>query len=429
MGCAPSAPTPVASGVKAGLCYAPNHASLPCDRKYTTVNSTKIMPGGMLSLSANGNLAHSAVLWTTLPLQTHELDDRQDRVFAFDGETLRLLWYTSIPKLAKFVPPTVADGKVFIPTQVNCLDGLPGCPIQSELRIYQLAGVDEAREGYGTRDSCKLVNFDGTALCAEAVQIATHGSDRILTTDLGRATSRGFAVESVNAFHVMREAHAGAALLYECYDTAHDRHIYTRDVNCGSLGAQSRTGAVGRVAVTQVAGTIPLYSLIRLDRRGIVTDYLYLTSASAIATAESQGFINMGAVGYVGRCLAADPSRLRNLDHYYTSNVEWALDYPYRFYLHSVTAPGVVPFYECLNAGGTHHFYTGSNDCEGLGTAAQTMEIGTIAAQQLPGTVPLYRWNIPSLSSHYYTTSPATPPGPAGFYVAEGIAGYVWTSP
>jgi outer membrane protein assembly factor BamB len=71
------------------------------------------MPGGMMSLSANGNSRGSGVLWATLPLASKPTP-HPGVLYAFDAENLDFLWDTSFGYTAHWVPPTIADGKVFI---------------------------------------------------------------------------------------------------------------------------------------------------------------------------------------------------------------------------------------------------------------------------------------------------------------------------
>jgi outer membrane protein assembly factor BamB len=66
--------------------------------------------GGVLSLSANGDSAGTGILWASSTANASVTG----HLFAFDAETLALLWGIDIPHYAKWVPPTVADGKVFI---------------------------------------------------------------------------------------------------------------------------------------------------------------------------------------------------------------------------------------------------------------------------------------------------------------------------
>jgi outer membrane protein assembly factor BamB len=78
------------------------------------------MPGGMMTLSANGASPGTGVLWTTA---SREGDANRGTVpgvlRAFDAETLRLLWESTdladdMTTLAKFNPPVVANGKVYV---------------------------------------------------------------------------------------------------------------------------------------------------------------------------------------------------------------------------------------------------------------------------------------------------------------------------
>ncbi len=69
------------------------------------------MPGGLISLSANGT--KDGLLWITLPW-----DNGTGRVMAYDALTLRRLWDTTVPAsgVSHNGPPTVADGRVIVGT-------------------------------------------------------------------------------------------------------------------------------------------------------------------------------------------------------------------------------------------------------------------------------------------------------------------------
>lgn len=87
------------------------------------------MPGGMLSISSNGRQAGTGIVWALLP---YAGDANQERgvpaqLLAFDAQDVRTdLWRSSPPDnpfgpdsvglFAKFVPPTIAGGKVFVAT-------------------------------------------------------------------------------------------------------------------------------------------------------------------------------------------------------------------------------------------------------------------------------------------------------------------------
>jgi hypothetical protein len=91
------------------------------------------MPGGMLTLSANGG--SDAIVWGTAPLNgdanKHVVDGiiRAYDAADFDPEPgengpakLRLLWQQAGFKYSKFCPPVVADGKLLVPTYDGQVD-------------------------------------------------------------------------------------------------------------------------------------------------------------------------------------------------------------------------------------------------------------------------------------------------------------------
>ena len=91
------------------------------------------MPGGMLTLSANGQ--KSGIVWGTAPLNgdanKHVVDGiiRAYDASDFDSGSnpgtpakMRLLWQQAGFKYSKFCPPVVADGKLFVPTYDGRVD-------------------------------------------------------------------------------------------------------------------------------------------------------------------------------------------------------------------------------------------------------------------------------------------------------------------
>ncbi|HET6176585.1 MAG TPA: hypothetical protein VFE61_06620 [Candidatus Sulfotelmatobacter sp.] len=81
----------------------------------------KGMPGGFLSISANGN--QNGLLWATSPLkQDAFVKIVQGTLRVFDADTLELLWSTDkdapddVFNFSKYCPATVANGKVYLAT-------------------------------------------------------------------------------------------------------------------------------------------------------------------------------------------------------------------------------------------------------------------------------------------------------------------------
>jgi hypothetical protein len=102
------------------------------------------MPGGMLAHSSEGPTPNTGIVWATHPaVNTCDLGDGEFIVpgilHAFDaGDLSRELWNSQMDKrddlgmFAKFSPPTVADGKVFV------MSSPPAPQTSGYLRIYGL---------------------------------------------------------------------------------------------------------------------------------------------------------------------------------------------------------------------------------------------------------------------------------------------------
>jgi hypothetical protein len=83
-----------------------------------------VMPGGIASLSSNNNAAGSGILWSTLPHNDSPgpgTPSISAHLYAFNAETLQDLWDVQFPSLGHWLPPTIADGKVFIGTGSDVL--------------------------------------------------------------------------------------------------------------------------------------------------------------------------------------------------------------------------------------------------------------------------------------------------------------------
>jgi len=90
------------------------------------------MPGGMLSISADGNKAGTGIVWALVPLFGDANQQRGVRaqLLAFDAQDIgKDIWRSepldasfgkdSVGLFAKFVAPTVANGKLFVATYGN----------------------------------------------------------------------------------------------------------------------------------------------------------------------------------------------------------------------------------------------------------------------------------------------------------------------
>lgn len=82
------------------------------------------MPGGILSISANGGVARTGILWAVTPSKGANQQAVPGTLRAFDAEDLsREIWNSrqnamrdDLGLLAKFNTPIVANGKVYVAT-------------------------------------------------------------------------------------------------------------------------------------------------------------------------------------------------------------------------------------------------------------------------------------------------------------------------
>ena len=86
-------------------------------------------PGGSLTVSANGSTANSGIVWASIPTYEdakHKLTAGTLR--AYHAETLQEIWTSdlnpardAVGTLIKFVPPLVANGRVYMPSHDNAV--------------------------------------------------------------------------------------------------------------------------------------------------------------------------------------------------------------------------------------------------------------------------------------------------------------------
>jgi hypothetical protein len=121
--------------------------------------------------------------------------------------------------------------------------------------------------------------------------------------------------------------------------------------------------------------------------------------------------------------------------HLYTSSYTAAtsngyyVEYANYYYLDNSQLPGTTAWYYCVS--GYHNFYATDPNCELWGPGARVGVVGYIATSQLAGTTPLYRCWQGSSGDHFYTTSYSEYLNALNAlgYSAEGLIGYVFTSP
>jgi hypothetical protein len=151
---------------------------------------TQIYPGGILALSANGEASGSGVLWATIATSGDAKNNPPvpGALVAFDAENVaRELWNSATTQthdgygnLAKFVPPLIADGKVFVATASN------------QVAVYGLLSqltVTKAGSGVGSIASSPTRIHCGSICSA---RLATGSPVKLVATAAAHSTFSGW---------------------------------------------------------------------------------------------------------------------------------------------------------------------------------------------------------------------------------------------
>jgi hypothetical protein len=162
------------------------------------------MPGGVLSLSANGTAAGSGIVWATTP---YNADAQPTTVAgicrAFDASDLSVeLWNSKqnaarddCGNFAKFTPPTVANGKVYVATFSN------------QLLVYGLLGTPWPGPTVSSVAPASGPTSGGTAVTITGANFAVGA-----TVTVGGSAATGVTVVSSTTITATTPAHAAGTV-------------------------------------------------------------------------------------------------------------------------------------------------------------------------------------------------------------------------
>jgi len=149
------------------------------------------MPGGMMTLSANGSVPGTGILWAT----TQAVGDANNATVpgtlrAFDASSLRLLWESRSPgddmlSLPKYNPPLIANGRVYMASFSNIISvyGLrtgPTPPILDatyQVRIGTGDGLCMDVEGGSEADGALVQQYTCNGSAAQRWKVTSVGND------------------------------------------------------------------------------------------------------------------------------------------------------------------------------------------------------------------------------------------------------------
>ncbi|HYV90627.1 MAG TPA: T9SS type A sorting domain-containing protein [Chitinophagales bacterium] len=176
------------------------------------VSSSQGQQGGMLAISANGSSLGSGILWATLPLSgdaNHET--RPGILRAYDADDLsHELWNSqinpaadSIGGFAKFVCPTIANGKVYIAT------------FSGQLLVYGLFAEQGTEAIPGEENNWSLYPNPSTDEIALSGYLTNFIHQSIVIIDVtGKEWYRFSSNDLKNKFNTTIDVHAFPAGVY-----------------------------------------------------------------------------------------------------------------------------------------------------------------------------------------------------------------------
>jgi hypothetical protein len=148
-------------------------------------NNDGSMPGGFLSISANGS--SNGIVWASTPFNGDAANQNvQGVLYAFNADTLKLLWTDKtndardeIGMFAKYVPPVVANGKVYVPNfgPVGNTDGSGNLVVYGLLQALTVT-ANNATRVYGAANPA----FSGTVTGAQNGDTFTESFASTATT-------------------------------------------------------------------------------------------------------------------------------------------------------------------------------------------------------------------------------------------------------
>jgi hypothetical protein len=222
-------------------------------------------PGGSLTVSADGSTPGSGIVWASMPW----LEDAKHGIAAgilraYDADTLDEIWSTEtagsrdrLGDLMKFVPPVVANGRVYLPNQNNELNVYGLLP--PDFSVSATPNVRVLAPGSSTTFTVSVGAqgaFTGRVDLEVAAQPAGASVSLVPSYVIGSGTSTvtvavGDSVAPAN-FDLTITGHAGGL----SHSTTASIYVNPAGAGTGSIGIDF-VGLAKPMADTEVAGVVP----------------------------------------------------------------------------------------------------------------------------------------------------------------------------
>jgi hypothetical protein len=188
-------------------------------------SGTQIYPGGILAISANGATPGSGVLWATVAASGNVYNDPTDPgvLHAYDaGDVSTELWNSTMNSardnfgsFAKFVPPLVANGKVYVATFSNQV-AVYGLFSSYTASPASLTFGNQLTNAASSSMSVTVTNTGKVALPITSITLSTSGSHPFSqTNNCGTSIAVGGGC-TINVVFNPASAGSAAATLSVC---------------------------------------------------------------------------------------------------------------------------------------------------------------------------------------------------------------------
>ncbi|HEY7595385.1 MAG TPA: hypothetical protein VH969_19700, partial [Actinophytocola sp.] len=225
-------------------------------------------PGGSLAVSANGSTAGTGIVWASMPTSQDGMHGLVAGMLrAYNAETLQQLWTSEqnpardrVGTLMKFVPPVVANGRVYVPSygsQVNVYGLLPP--------DFDVAsgpgGLTIAPGGTGTF----LVSVTGLGGFADVVNLGATGQPAGTTVIFSPSSVAGTG-SSTMTVTAAADAPTGSSWV-TVSGTSGDRvrsgspmvvNVNSLSAGLGPIGIDFTGSTPVRMSASEVAGAVPI---------------------------------------------------------------------------------------------------------------------------------------------------------------------------
>lgn len=263
-------------------------------------------PGGTLTVSSNGSIADSAIIWASMPTENAKHGLHAGILRAFNAITLEELWSSErnpardrVGTLMKFVPPVVANGRVYLPNHDGAVDvyGL----LTPDFTVATSPARQVAAPGTSVTYS---VDVASVAAFSEAIDLAASGAPAGATVSFAPASLSGGGVSNMTVMVPANSPSAPYAISVSA--TSRTRAHFAAAVTLQVNAPLSGSGAIGVDFVGSALAMTPS------ERAGIVPIANWNSAAGASRTTpltlvDELGAATTAAVTWTANNLWATP--------------------------------------------------------------------------------------------------------------------------